>query len=420
MSTEFTGERVIPDLVDENLWNEHVSRYAFASRLSRNRRVLDAGCGVGYGSAELSYSANTVTAVDISPEAVAFARKQYPRRNLNCLVGSCTALPLADSSFDLVVAFEVIEHLADWQLLLAEAKRVLAPGGQFIVSTPNKTYYAESRNLSGPNPFHEHEFEYEEFRDALTAVFPHVSLFLQDHTEGLLFQAVGSRGSAEVRLEGKDPAPHDANFYIAVCAMSPQTGSPTFVYLPSAANVLRERGIHISRLEAELRTKDEWLAESRQQHQELVGLFRQQTADLERQNAWAAELDGKLVAAGQRIGQLQDEFAAEQKASAELAAAYAAKVADLENEVRARTQWAIDTEERLSAELAGKVAELAHCVDVLHETEATLETRTAWALQLDKERDALAAQLSMVQASRWLRLGRTLGIGPEIQKIRNQ
>lgn len=417
MSTEFTGERVIPNLVDQNLWNEHIARYAFASRLSRNRRVLDAGCGAGYGAAEISYSANSVTAIDLSEEAVTYARGQYPRRNLNWLVASCTALPIADDSFDLVVAFEVIEHLTDWQLLLAEAKRVLAPGGQFIVSTPNKTYYAESRKLSGPNPFHEHEFEYEEFRDALTAVFPHVSLFLQDHTEGLLFQAVGSRGSAKVRLEGKDCSPQDSNFFIAVCAMSPQTGSPTFVYLPSTGNLLRERGIHISRLESELQTKDTWLAESRQEHQQMVAMFRAQTAELEQRNEWAQELDAKLHAAGQRIRQLQDEFASEQKASAELAAAYAAKVTELESDVQNRTQWAIETEQRLSAELDTKCAELAHCVDVLHETEATLETRTAWALQLDKERDALAAKLSAVQASRWVRLGRTFGVGPE---LRNQ
>lgn len=410
MSTEFTGERVIPNLVDQNLWNEHIARYAFASRLSRNRRVLDAGCGTGYGAAELSYSANSVTAIDLSEDAVAYARDHYPRRNLNWLVASCAALPIVDHSFDLVVAFEVIEHLTDWHLLLAEAKRVLAPGGQFIVSTPNKTYYAESRKLSGPNPFHEHEFKYEEFRDALTAVFPHVSLFLQDHTEGLLFQAVSSRGTAAVRMEGKDPSPQDSNFFIAVCAVTPQTDSPTFVYLPSTGNLLRERGIHISRLESELQTKDAWLEESRQQHQQMVAMFRQQTAELEQRNTWAQELDGKLHAAGQRIRQLQDEFAAEQKASA-------TKVAELEMDVQKRTQWAIDTEQRLSAELDAKCAELAHCVDVLHETEATLEARTAWALQLDKERDALAAKLSAVQASRWVRLGRTFGIGPE---LRNQ
>jgi SAM-dependent methyltransferase len=417
MSTEFTGERVIPNLVDPNLWNEHIARYAFASRLSRGRRVLDVGCGAGYGSAELGRAATSVTGIDVAADAIAYAREQYPRRNLHWLQASATSLPLADATFDLVVAFEVIEHLTDWPLLVAEARRVLAPGGQFIVSTPNKSYYAESRKLSGPNPFHEHEFEYEEFREALSAVFPHVSLFLEDHTEGLLFQTVSTRGSAEVRMDGKEASPEDSNFFIAVCAMTPQTGSPTFVYLPSSGNLLKERGIHISRLEAELKTKDEWLAESRTEHQSLVQMFREQTAELQQRNAWAQELDAKLTAAGQRIEQLQQELAAEQKASAALAAGYAAKVADLEVDVRNRTEWAMETERRLGAELEEKCTELAHCVDVLHETEATLEARTAWATQLNTERTDLAARLNMVQASRWIRLGRTLGIGPD---LRNQ
>jgi len=417
MSAEFTGERVIPNLVDSNLWNEHISRYAFAARLARSRRVLDAGCGTGYGTSELSHTATSVLGIDIAADAVSYAREHYSRRNLNWLRASCTSLPLADASHDLVVAFEVIEHLTDWELLIQEARRVLAPGGQFIVSTPNKSYYAESRQLSGPNPFHEHEFEYEEFRDALTSVFPHVSLFLEDHTEGLLFQAAGSRGSAEVRIEGNEFEPRNSNFFIAVCAMSPQTGSPTFVYLPNSGNILKERGLHITRLASELHTKDTWLRESQTEHQQLVSLFRDQTAELQQRNEWARQLDEKLTAAAQRIDQLQQELAAQQQAAADLAAAYAAKVSQLEADVKARTEWALETEQRLTAELAQTCAELAQCVDLLHETESTLEARTAWAQQLDRERETLATRLSMVQASRWVRLGRTLGLGPE---LRNQ
>ena len=51
---EFTGERVIPGEVDVDLLNEHMARYTFAARLARGKRVLDAGCGAGYGSAELA------------------------------------------------------------------------------------------------------------------------------------------------------------------------------------------------------------------------------------------------------------------------------------------------------------------------------------------------------------------------------
>src|SRR5436305_10245703 len=151
--SEFTGERVIPGEVDIDLLNEHMARYAFAARLARGKRVLDAGCGAGYGSAELAKTAASVAGIDIASEAVELARDSYRLPNLAFEQASCDALPYPDSTFDLVVAFEVIEHLENWRGLLREARRVLAANGQFIVSTPNKLYYSESRGGAGANPF---------------------------------------------------------------------------------------------------------------------------------------------------------------------------------------------------------------------------------------------------------------------------
>ncbi|HUS05373.1 MAG TPA: methyltransferase domain-containing protein [Bryobacteraceae bacterium] len=398
MSSEFTGERVIPKQVDPNLWNEHVARYAFAARLATGRRVLDAGCGTGYGASELAKTASFASGLDVAADAVEYARTHYPRRNLAWLHSSCTALPFRDGSFDLVVAFEVIEHLKDWQSLIREARRVLAPGGQFIVSTPNKAYYGESRKLSGPNPFHEHEFEYEEFRGVLAEWFPHVGIFLEDHTEGILFQAAGSGGPAEVRLEQAQAAPDESNFFIAVCTLTPQAGPSSFVYLPSTANLLKERGTHIERLETERAMKDEWLQQARAEHAALVNRHRAQTMELEERNRWAASLDAKLAASGERIAALQEENAA-------VAAGYAAKVAELERDLVAATQWAEETDRRLTGEVQAAREELVRCVELLHEAEKTMEERTRWALQLDAERQ-------QIEASRWTRLGRKLGLGP--------
>ena len=75
-----------------------------------------------------------------------------------------------------------------------------------------------------------------------------------------------SRGGADVRLEGRDDPPHDSNFFIAVCAMTAQTGAPTFIYIPRAANVLKERATHIDRLRQELDTKDGWLRAAQEEH----------------------------------------------------------------------------------------------------------------------------------------------------------
>lgn len=380
---EFTGERVIPGQVDDDLLNEHLARYAFAVRLASGKRVLDAGCGAGYGSAELVKSALSVTGVDIAAEAVGFAREHYRLPNLHFEQASCTALPHRNAAFDLVVAFEVIEHLPDWRAFLVEVRRVLTPGGQFIVSTPNKRYYAESRARAGPNPFHAHEFDFAEFRTELESIFPHISLFLENHAEGVVFRPLDAGAAAEVRVDGGDPPPDESHFFLAVCAHSPQTAIATFVYVPKAGNVLRERETHIALLEAELRQKNTWLDETRQSLAQLDQKHRGLQAELEESNRWAQRLNTEL-----------------DKASA--------AIAELDRENLTKTEWA----ERLDAELEAKARELAQCVEYLHTSEKTVEERTRWAQQLDAEVQQLRARLSLVEASRWVRLGRRVGLGP--------
>src|SRR5262249_26982142 len=144
---------------------------------------------------------------------------------------------------------------------LRESRRALNAAGQFIVSTPNKLYYSESRRRAGPNPFHIHEFEFEEFRSELAEVFPYVSLFLENHVEGVVFQpaAQACESGADVRVDDAICTPGESHFFVAVCALRPQTGAPTFVYVPRVANVLRERERHIELLERELETKNQWL-----------------------------------------------------------------------------------------------------------------------------------------------------------------
>src|SRR5581483_10058293 len=248
---------------------EHMARYTFAARLAAGKCVLDAGCGAGYGSAELARVADSVIGADIAAEAADFAREHYQLPNLRFEQASCTALPHADATFDLVVAFEVIEHLTDWHALLLEARRLLAPNGQFVVSTPNRLYYTESRGDRGANPFHVHEFDFEEFREELSRVFPHVTLFLENHAEGIVFQPCPTGNTSEVRVDSSAAEPNVSHFFVAVCAHRSQTGNPTFVSVPRTANVLRERERHIALLQQELDTKNEWLARTQREHGEL-------------------------------------------------------------------------------------------------------------------------------------------------------
>jgi SAM-dependent methyltransferase len=395
---EFTGERVIPGQVNDDLWSEHVARYAFARRYAPGKRVLDAGCGTGYGSAELAQSAAEVTGVDIAPDAIEYARANYPLPGLRFIESSCAAVPFPADSFDLVIAFEVIEHLPDFRAFLDDSARVLTREGLFLVSSPNKRYYAETRAETGPNPFHEHEFEADELVRELNRVFPNVRLLLQNRVESFAFHPAVSFWPAEARIDGGGGNAEDAHFFIALCSRGQLPEPKSFVYVPKAANMLRERELHVEALERQL-------ADIKADREALLEMFRGLTRELEERNKWALHLDADLKTAGERIAALQNE-------AAELAAGYQAQVARMEQEDQVKTEWA----RKASAELEAKCQELAHCVGLLDTAEATVRERTTWAQTAEAQRAELAAQLEMIRASRWVKMGRQVGLGPDLSR----
>lgn len=103
----FTGERVIPGQVDSDLFNEHFARYLYAQKFCAGQRILDTGCGVGYGSACLAEVASWVIGLDNDFRAIQYARLRYARPNLEFLVGDCEKLPFPPDIFDLIVSFEL-------------------------------------------------------------------------------------------------------------------------------------------------------------------------------------------------------------------------------------------------------------------------------------------------------------------------
>jgi len=375
---EFTGERVVPGQVEPDLWNEHLARYAFAARFVSGRRVLDAGCGMGYGSAYLAHAAASAVGLDIAKEAVESTARTYP--GLPFVQGSCSALPFQGEAFDVVVAFEVIEHLHQQPVFIAECRRVLTPGGLLIVSTPNTLYYAESRAEAGPNPFHEHEFEAAEFEAALRAQFAHVALLLQNRTECFAFYPPdGWQGGEVIAEKGADRIEH-ANFFVALCSNSPLPAHEPLLYIPRVANLLREREQHIRKLESELAQKEQWLAEARRERDGALDHAARTETALEESNRWAESVSADLAAARQRIVELQAQFAAEQQRGQE-------SIDALEEENRKKTEWAL----QLAAQLEAITAEV----------------------------ERLRGYMNMVVASRWVRAGHRIGLGPPIPGLDN-
>jgi SAM-dependent methyltransferase len=453
---EFTGERIIPGCVDDDLFHEHHSRYAFAASLAANKRCLDAGCGLGYGTAMLAEVASTVCGVDLDPVTVAEAERRYRRPNACYTVADVTAVPYATSSFDLIVSFEVVEHLNDWALYLRELARVASPTGVVLISTPNRDYYAMSRGESGPNPFHVHEFSYDEFQDALREVFPCVEIFGQNVVPGISFFSDVARPEFRAYRNRDRAGVADAQFYLAVCSHSALPPIPEYLYLAATGNVLSERARHINLLEQEIKTKTQWLDENtaslsalqaahlalEEELRERSAWALEQTSDLEAQNRqlagsleakcrelenavnrlreaealvegrtrWAKDLDAHNLILRDRIAQLEEELTTNRECLTATREELDRSRGEMENLQRALDDTAFLRHQELgllagifgmeSAEADASITSIAH---------AARE-----ALKRSEERLQL---LHGVRTSRWLRLGRRMGLGPDLTEL---
>lgn len=183
-------ERIVPGTVDWKLgYGDHIQRYRFAGRWVEGRRVLDAGCGVGYGASLLSDAgAREVVAVDISDQALAIARERFDRDNVTLVCDDCETLAhlAADGGFEVIVAMESIEHFERPDAFLARCVELLAPDGVFICSTPNSLRTAKRPDGSPANPYHVWEYTEEEFRRLLSRYFQTVRIYHQCKTSAYL------------------------------------------------------------------------------------------------------------------------------------------------------------------------------------------------------------------------------------------
>ncbi len=180
-------ERLHPGTTEWSAYyGNHIARYRFAAerlRAAGSRKVLDAACGVGYGSNFLASQLGIeVVAVDRSEEALAIARKDFAHERVRHLQDDCHTLAAAaaHAPFDAIVSMETLEHLPNQPAFLAACRERLRPGGLLLVSTPNKHMSAPNKEWS----FHEKELSAVEFSAALGAAgFSKLELLSQDFSQ---------------------------------------------------------------------------------------------------------------------------------------------------------------------------------------------------------------------------------------------
>jgi len=181
MNLEPTGERMIMEHYksspeDYVIYLIHIATYRFAQQFTRGKRVLDLGCGSGYGSAQIAKTAAHVVAVDVADDAIAYAREQFAGDNLEFrTIDPAAPLPFADASFDVVLSFQVFEHVSDPMHYLTQVRRVLATGGQMVLVTPDRS----TRLLPFQRPWnrwHVHEYGAGELGKMLSRHFDRVEV----------------------------------------------------------------------------------------------------------------------------------------------------------------------------------------------------------------------------------------------------
>ena len=163
--TEPTNPAELPILARQ------MAAYVNALDVCAGRTVTEIGCGRGAGTALLAEVARTVIAVDYDAECLAQNREERTDDVVTYVLAEVPPLPPVALRADVVVCFQMLEHLRDPAPLLRAMYDAVLPGGAVLVSTPN------AAETLAPNPYHLHEFTGEELQAMLEQVYDRVTLY---------------------------------------------------------------------------------------------------------------------------------------------------------------------------------------------------------------------------------------------------
>lgn len=168
---KISGERSMTDTsIMETTIEQHKFAYNYAKRYVKNKTVLEIGCGTGYGSNLLEKYVKNITAFDKDSNTIKIDIAKYRGKKINFLCSSIEDFYIK-KHFDVVISFQVIEHIKNPELFIKKVFTFLKPHGLFIITTPN--FKTQSYN---ENPYHVHEYTAAELKKFLVkyGFSPHI------------------------------------------------------------------------------------------------------------------------------------------------------------------------------------------------------------------------------------------------------
>jgi SAM-dependent methyltransferase len=210
------GESISPE-VPNDLYQAHRSIYLFAGCLVEDRRVLDLGCGSGYGNLLLKeQGAREIVGLDLDPRSIRYARRRFGREGVEFRVGDAESLPHDLGRFDFVVASNVLEHLRAPKRALGRIARLLSPRGRLLVAVPP---IVDDHGLAVHEaiPYHRSNLLIDQWQELLGPYFRDLETVRHLPPEG-------------VQLDFADPFPsnvHAADFRFLPCSPADLSASET-------------------------------------------------------------------------------------------------------------------------------------------------------------------------------------------------
>jgi GT2 family glycosyltransferase/SAM-dependent methyltransferase len=379
---------------------EHYHRYCFARDLCDGCDVLDVASGEGYGAAMLASVARSVVGVEIDTAAVAHAQTNYRMPNLRFLHGDALELPLVDSSVDVVVSFETLEHLSDQTRFIHEVRRVLRPGGLFVVSTPDRAVY--SAPGSDPNPYHVLELTESEFRSLLDISFAHNRVLSQRPVLGSVLAANSisqwrtyeRRGSKTIEATNGLARAH---YLIAVASDEalPDVFSSVYVDRRCVHDVVQD-ALHLPEIEAQLAELVHERDAARAEAAQVAELVRDRDA-ARAEAAQVAELVRDRDTARYETARLTEALKAEQSVRETRVARLVRHIIELVRERATTREEAARTAEELRQRTEERAEELRQQTqERAEELRQQTQERAEELRQRTQERDAARAEAARV------------------------